>query len=138
MQEKIETERLVAEIPEDLKRLVDADSRNNKKVVVDSLWREFGGRKEGALERRIEEIENRLSVVKRERNERNREIEGLKEDIQLLEKQLGARRSTKEEKIEEAREKLSNAPRDPDNLAIKQWAQKVEMTPEKFIEVLDK
>jgi len=67
-------ERLVAEIPEELKRLADADERTNQEIVEAALWREFGGERKAALDRRIEEIENRLGMVKRERNERNREI----------------------------------------------------------------
>lgn len=75
---------LSARVSPELKRFVDADERDNQDIIRAALWREFGGEKKAALDRRIEEIEQRVSVVKREKNERQRELEGLQDDLQAL------------------------------------------------------
>jgi len=79
-----QTERLVAELPPELKRLVDADSRTNKEVVEAALWREFGGERLGSLERRIEEKQDRINMIQREKNERERELEQEQEELEAL------------------------------------------------------
>lgn len=84
------TERLVAEIPAELKDLVDADRRTNKEVVKAALWREFGGERKSSLERRIEEKKHRISMIESERNERNRELEDERTELDALEQKLGA------------------------------------------------
>jgi len=96
-----ETERLVAEIPPELKELVDADRRTNKEVVEAALWREFGGERVGALERRIDEKERRISMLESERNERDREIEQEREELEALENKIETTLSHKEEQIED-------------------------------------
>jgi chromosome segregation ATPase len=136
MNENIEETRLVAEIPKDLKRLVDAHPDDNKKLVKDALWDRFGGRHEAAIERRIEEIEDRLGNVKRERNERNREIEDLKEKRGFFRKQLEKREEMTDKTLDEAREALEETDRDPNNPAIQNWAEKLNMTATELIEQL--
>jgi hypothetical protein len=90
-----DTERLVAEIPRELKMLVDADRRTNKEVVEAALWTELGGQKQAAIERRIEEKKRTKANLETQRNEREREIEELKEEIggleELLEETLSQR-----------------------------------------------
>jgi beta-phosphoglucomutase-like phosphatase (HAD superfamily) len=90
-----DTERLVAEIPRELKMLVDADRRTNKEVVEAALWTELGGQKQAAIERRIEEKKRTKTNLETQRNEREREIEELKEEIggleELLEETLSQR-----------------------------------------------
>lgn len=132
-------ERLVAEIPEELKRLIDADKRSNKEVVIAALWREYGGDKMGALDRRIEEVKQRVSMVERERNERARELEELKEDLEALQSKrdvVESDRKSYDETLQDAIEKCEGVPRDPDNPAIKTQSKRVGMTPEEFIDEL--
>lgn len=81
-------ERLVAEIPSDLKELVDADQRTIREVVEAALWREFGGRRKSSLERRIEEKERRISIIESERNERERELEEQRDELAALKREL--------------------------------------------------
>jgi len=129
-------ERLVAEIPEELKRLVDADRRANKEAVIAALWREYGGDKMGALDRRIEETKQRISMVERERNERERELEELREDLKALEAKrdtVESERESEEETLQDAIDKAKKAPRDPSNPAIQTQAKRVGMTPEEFL-----
>lgn len=104
-----EEERLVAEIPAELKGFVDADNRSNKEVVIAALWREFGGERMSALDRRIEEKERRVSMIKSEKNERERELERHREDLE----QLRAKRSeVTSKKEQQAQELVEGAARD--------------------------
>lgn len=132
-----ELERLVAEIPEELKKLVDADERTNKEVVQAALWREFGGERKGALERRAEEQRQRIGMLERERNERNRELEAANEELERIETLLEQRQSEKEQLLTEARETLSGTPRDPDNPAIQYWAEELGMKPAELLKELE-
>lgn len=91
---------LSARVPPELKRFVDADERDNQDVIRSALWREFGGEKKAALDRRIEEIENRISIVEREKNERDREVEDLKSDLESLLAKRDTVESKEESKME--------------------------------------
>ncbi len=83
-----DTERLVAEIPAELKRRVDADPRTNKEVVEAALKTEFATEEEAAVQRRIDEKERRLSNLKSERNERDREMNEVREELETLKNRL--------------------------------------------------
>ena len=83
-----DTERLVAEIPAELKQRVDADPRTNKEVVEAALKTEFATEEEAAVQRRIDEKERRLSNLKSERNERDREINEVREELETLKNRL--------------------------------------------------
>ena len=83
-----DTERLVAEIPAELKQRVDADPRTNKEVVEAALKTEFATEEEAAVQRRVDEKERRLSNLKSERNERDREINEVREELETLKNRL--------------------------------------------------
>jgi septal ring factor EnvC (AmiA/AmiB activator) len=129
-----EKERLVAEIPEDLKRLVDADRRSNKEVVEAALWREFGGQRKAALDRRIEEKERRRSMVESERNERNRELETIDQELEALR----AKRDNIDKQEANTRnaklQKLKQVPDDPSHPLVEQVADELDMEPEQAIQ----
>lgn len=81
---------LSARVPAELKDLVDADKRDNQDIIRAALWREFGGERKSDIERRIEEKENRLSMIKREKNEREREIQREEQELEALREKLNA------------------------------------------------
>jgi chromosome segregation ATPase len=95
-------ERLVAEIPSELKELVDADPRTNKEIVEASLWREFGGERKAALDRRIEEKERRVSMIESEKNERERELKQERTELEALRTKREKKQSERERKLESA------------------------------------
>jgi len=99
-------ERLVAEIPSELKGLVDQDSRTNKEIVQAALWREFGGQRMSALERRIEEKQRRVSMIESEKNERQRELEEERQELEALREKYSAQ---KQERKEEREDKIAHA-----------------------------
>lgn len=123
-------ERLVAEIPESLKALVDADKRTNKEIVQAALWREFGGQRKGALERRIEEQKRRVSIIESERNERNRELEDAKQELEALEQKREMVEDDHQEEKERLYEKVRRVPRDPGHTLVEQIADDLGMLPE--------
>ena len=131
-----ELDRLVAEIPEELKALVDSDQRTNREVVEAALWREFGGERMGALERRIEEKERRISMVQSERNERERELQEMQDELQALRAKRESAERQEKAQLEEAREALETVPKEADNPAVKNWANKLNMTPQELLEEL--
>lgn len=106
-----DTERLVAEIPSYLKQRVDADPRDNRQVVIESLESEFQTAEDAAVRRRINEKERRISNVKSERDSRNEELERLRSEVKSLEKQLETveeMEQRKENAIDERLEKLQD------------------------------
>jgi septal ring factor EnvC (AmiA/AmiB activator) len=128
-----------ARIPEELKRLVDADERANQEVLEAALWREFGGQRKGAVERRIEEQKRKISLIESERNERKRELEEERQTLEALKEKHNAieeRQQTQQEDLQDAIDKAKDAPRTPDNPAIREQAKRVGMTPEEFINEL--
>ncbi|ELY91444.1 hypothetical protein [Natrialba taiwanensis] len=128
-------ERLVAEVPDELKRLVDADSRFNKEIVQAALWREFGGEKNSAIDQRIDEKKKRITVVENELEKREAELEELRRELKALE----AKREEKSSKAEQVRDNLENIPEEsltPDNPAVKTQAEKVDMEPAELLKEL--
>lgn len=129
---------LSARVSPELKRFVDADERDNQDVIRAALWREFGGEKKAALDRRIEEIEQRISMVKREKNERSRELEELKEDKNALMVKQETVKSPSEEVIEWCLKNWSYLPEDV-GPGVETQAQKADMSPEELLnEVRDR
>lgn len=74
---------LKVRVPEDLKDLVDADSRNNKEVVKAALWNEFGGRKKSALEAKKQHKEEQMQAIQNE-------IEAEREDKRRVQQEIEA------------------------------------------------
>lgn len=128
---------LSARVPEELKQLVNADRRDNQEVVRAALWREFGGERKSDLERRLEEKENRVSMIKREKNERERELEREQNELEALRSKLEAVSSFDEKQREETLEKLETVPWKEDNPAIKTNAEDLDMEPHELIAELE-
>jgi len=81
-------ERLVAEIPPELKRMVDADRRTNREVVEAALWREFGGKKKGLIETQIDRKAEQLESITSERDELDSEASRLRSELEALRQRL--------------------------------------------------
>lgn len=127
-------ERLVAEIPEELKELVDTDKRTNREIVEAALWREFGGQRKGALERRIDEKERRISILESERNERERELEEEQTELRALRSKLETMQSEKATERENVLQRAEMIPADPSHPFVQEHADDVDMTPEELAE----
>lgn len=128
---------LSARVPEELKQLVDSDQRDNQEVIRAALWREFGGERKAALERRIEEKERRVSLIESEKNERERELQEEKQELQALKTKLTSQEKQREKKMRDTLEKLEKTPWKPDNAAIQTNAEDLDMTPQELIAELE-
>jgi len=60
----------------------------------------------------------------------------IQSEIKSIESTLSTKEQRREEKLAEARDTLKDVPKDPDNRAIKNWADKVDLTPEELLEEL--
>lgn len=87
-----DTERLVAEVPPELKRMLKQDERNIKDIVESALWREFGDEEYQALkrrkqtrERKVQRITHEIEDLKDERRSARREIERIQAKIEEYE-----------------------------------------------------
>lgn len=129
-------ERIVAEIEDELKDRARADPRPIREVVESALKREFNTAATAAIERRIDEKRQRIQTLEREINERERELAAEQDALERLQQQLETFEDTHESKLDEARETLSDTPRDPENPAIQTWAKELGMPPEQLIEEL--
>lgn len=130
-------ERLVAEIPTELKELCETDRRSIREIVEAALWREFGGERKAALERRIEEKRRRISMIESERNERNRELEELRDELTALETKQENTTTVAEEVIAEALETFTAQEirrMEPDHAPAEHWAGKADLDPETFVD----
>ncbi len=125
-------EMLSARIPSELKRLVDADTRTNQQVVEAALWREFGGERKASIDRRIEEKKNRMSVIEREKNERERELEQEKEELKALKAKRSKIEEQTDEELQSVIRKCQNVPANPENGFIREWADDVDMSAEEL------
>lgn len=132
-----DTERLVAEIDEDLKARAKADPRTIREIVESSLQREFATGANAAVERRLEEKMARRTQVEQERNERKRELAQLDDDIERLQSQLETHEEKQQQELQAAREALEHVPKEPDNPAVENWADKLGMTPTELLRELE-
>lgn len=95
-----DSEMLGARIDPDLKRLVDADPRNNQDVVSAALWDEFGGKRRSAIEVRIEHKDRRISQIESEIEDLQEEKAAVERERESLTRQL--------EEMEESTERYKN------------------------------
>jgi len=131
-----EEERLVAMIETKLKERAKADPRSIKEIVNGALEREFSTTETAAVERRIDEKQQRIQTLEREINDRQRKLAEEEDGLERLKKQLSDFETHKNNRLEEAREALSDVPREVDNPGIKNWAGKLGMTPNELLEEL--
>ena len=135
-----DTERLVADIPADLKELVKADPRTMREIVVSSLQREFQTKSTAAVERRIDEKRSRINQLETEKNERKREIAKEQDELERLQRVLEQNRTEQSETEAEAIEALGELPPrklTPDNEAVKNWANKTGLSRQRLIEKVE-
>lgn len=125
---------LAARVPEELKDLVDADTRTNQDVIEAALWREFGGERLGALERRIEEKKRRISTIESERNERERELEQERKELEALQSKLETQKESTDKTRRVLLRKLKRVPDDPEHPLVQDVADELDISPEEAIE----
>lgn len=129
-------ETLTAEVPTNLKALVDADSRYNREVVEAALWSEFGGHGTTGLERRIQEKQRRIEVIENEIEERKAELKREREKLNAYRDKLDQRSSVQDTVLNDAADIFSLEQVESDNPAIQNWAEKANLPPDDFVKRL--
>ena len=132
-----DNERIVAEVNENLKRRAKADPRAIRDIVEAALEREFSTGEAAAVERRIDEKEQRIQTLNREINERKRELAEEQEELNRLESMLDDFEGRRYDRLEEAAENLQGVNLEPSNPGIKNWAGKLGMTPHELVNELE-
>lgn len=79
---------LSARVPTELRDLVNADRRSNQDVIRSALWAYYGGEKKTEIETRISEKKDRINLIKREKNERENELESLYSELDILQEKV--------------------------------------------------
>ena len=123
-------------LPEEVADLLDAHPRSNSDLAESALQSYLSSGELEDVERRLDELDRRESVVESERNERNRELERIAEQRRSLEKRrerLKNKRQSDRKDLNKAIEQLADAPRDPDNPAVESQARKLGIKPEDLV-----
>jgi hypothetical protein len=127
---------LSARVPSELKDLVDADPRTNQEIIEAALWREFGGRREGAIERQIKEMKQRRAQVVSEREAREEELADIDQTIAELQEKLELAKVSRKTRVREAVETMDWL--HPDELTdpiIENWSDKTDIPRSEFEDV---
>jgi DNA repair exonuclease SbcCD ATPase subunit len=127
---------LSARVPAKLKAFVDADDRSNQEVIEVALLREFGGEKNARIDQRLEEIDRRMANIRSERNERERQLDELREDKERLQEAKEQADNVNLEYAKTCAEKLAYLPESADDPAVQNWAGKADMNADKFYQLL--
>lgn len=130
---------LSGRVPEELKRLVDADERNNQEVMRSALWDEFGGERETVIDQRIQNKKKQLSAAEETLNDERENVSELREELEELRemKETVEEKNEREEaELQKVIDRLRDGPRDPENPAIKTNAERLGMTPEELLDEL--
>jgi len=130
---------LSARVPEELHDLINADRRTNQEIVKAALWREFGGERMGALERRVEEKKRRVSMLESEKNERQRELDQEQQELEAIQTKLENVEDQKEQQRQDVADAAADlvagdAPIDTENPAVKAKAGDIGVEPAELVE----
>jgi len=107
------------------------DAVNASGLVNNLVKKQMGGESSEAamVKLRLEQVSSKIeqteSALQNKRGEKER-----------LEERLSEIQSTNEERLEEARQQLKGVPKDPDNPAIQNWAEKLDLKPSELLEKL--
>lgn len=107
--------------------------QDNASAVVNDLvtqYREGGDRGTVALELQ-------KSQKKRELETHRNFVQNLETDIQELERLINEFKREESAELRQAKDALEHVPNDPENEAVKNWAQKLGMTPDELLSEIE-
>lgn len=117
---------------EGLVEWLDAEYHNRSAAICELVEaaRDGGGAAEDAVRQyHIQQLEADLT-------RQELQVEATRERLETLQSIEQQANSPDEADLAEARDVLENVPRDPENPAIKNWADDLDMTPEELLEAL--
>jgi len=126
-------EKIAITISEENLAWMDNNYSNRSALIDDLLTRARKG--ESELDRVAARFQK--EQLKREKATLETQMESVEEQLQTIEKRMERRDSYEETKLEEAREILKNIEHDPTNPAVKNQAEKLDISPEELVEKLE-
>lgn len=111
----------------------------NASAVINRFLREYfvgGDTASVATKLRLQDIEREIDSTQDEINRLQNRLQRLRQEREKIEKQMEREREETKQVVEEARDVIGSNMDNPDNPAVQNWADKANMTPEEFVEVL--
>jgi DNA repair ATPase RecN len=82
-------------------------------------------------------LEMQIKTLEKQAQTKAQEEEMLQEQAEELRELKQSLEGTQDRRLNEAREQLSDTPKDPSNPAIQNWAERMDLTPEQLCERLE-
>jgi len=127
----VSKDRITVSLEPEVASYLQQDAVNASGLVNNLVKKQMGGESSEAamVKLRLEQVSSKIeqteSALQNKRGEKER-----------LEERLSEIQSTNEERLEEARQQLKGVPKDPDNPAIQNWAEKLDLKPSELLEKL--
>jgi len=127
----VSKDRITVSLEPEVASYLQQDAVNASGLVNNLVKKQMGGKSSEAamVKLRLEQVSSKIeqteSALQNKRGEKER-----------LEERLSEIQSTNEERLEEARQQLKGVPKDPDNPAIQNWAEKLDLKPSELLEKL--
>jgi len=129
MSEKVRTS---VSLTQENKAYLDSETNNRSAFINDLIDAHRKGKSD------MDEVvaRYRREQLEAERRKAQNTVERVESELETIDKQLAEKQAEKEDALDEAREVLADVPKDPENPAIQNWADDLDMTPEELIDEL--
>jgi len=129
MSDKVRTS---VSLTEENKAYLDSETNNRSAFINDLIDAHRKGKSD------MDEViaRYRREQLKAERRKAKNTVERVDAELETIDKQLEQKQAERESELDEARDVLTDVPNDPENPAIQNWAEDLDMTPEELISEL--
>lgn len=129
MSEKVRTS---VSLTQENKAYLDSETNNRSAFINDLIDAHRKGKSD------MDEVvaRYRREQLEAERRKAQNTVERVESELETIDKQLAEKQAEKEDALDEAREVLADVPKEPENPAIQNWADDLDMTPEELLEEL--
>jgi len=129
MSDKVRTS---VSLTEENKAYLDSETNNRSAFINDLIDAHRKGKSD------MDEViaRYRREQLKAERRKAKNTVERVDSELETIDKQLEQKQAERESELDEARDVLTDVPNDPENPAIQNWADDLDMTPEELISEL--
>jgi len=129
MSDKVRTS---VSLTEENKAYLDSETNNRSAFINDLIDAHRKGKSD------MDEViaRYRREQLKAERRKAKNTVERVDSELETIDKQLEQKQAERESELDEARDVLADVPNDPENPAIQNWAEDLDMTPEELISEL--
>lgn len=124
-------ERVTVSVDPEVASYLRQDAVNASGLVNNLVQKQMGGESSEAAM-----VKLRLEQVNSEINQTKTTLESREVERKRLQNRLSEIQEANETELDEARDTLEEVPNDPENPAVQNWADKLEMTPEELLEEL--